>query len=123
MYADDTSHCLKSKDIFQLNRAMNRDLEDLDSWLNGNKLLLNVVKTQSMLIATKPRHKALNNYAENLKLEFLGSEPNVATITRYLGVQVDNSLDWNEHIKVIYSTVFRGIGLLKYAKNILPLLL
>jgi len=46
MYADDT--CLKSKDISQLNRAMNRDLEDLGAWLKGNKLSLNFVKTQSM---------------------------------------------------------------------------
>ena len=121
MYADDTSLCLKSKYIFQLNRAMNRDLEDLDSWLKGSKLSLNIVKTQSMLIATKPRHKALNNAAENLKLEIFGSELDVVTKTRYLGVQVDNSLDWNEHIKVISSKVSRAIGFLKYAKNILPI--
>ena len=121
MYADDTSLCLKSKDIFQLNRAMNRDLEDLDSWLKGNKLSLNIVKIQSMLIATKPRHKALNNTAENFKLEILGSELDVVTKTGYLGVQVDNSLDWNEHIKVISSKVSRAIGFLKYAKYILPI--
>ena len=121
MYADDTSLCLKSKDIFQLNRAMNRDLEDLDSWLKGNKLSLNIVKTQSMLIATKPRHKALNNTAENLKLEILGSELEVFTKTRYLGVQIDNRLDWNDHIKVISSKVSRAIGFLKYAENILPI--
>ena len=92
MYADDTSLCLKSKDIFQLNRAMNRDLNGLDHLLNGNKLLLNAVKTQSMLIAAKPRHKALNNFAENLELEILGSEFDIATKTRYLGVQADNCL-------------------------------
>ena len=44
--ADDTSLCLKSNDIFELNKAMNRDLEDLDSWLKGNKLSLKVVKTK-----------------------------------------------------------------------------
>ena len=37
MYADDTSLCLKSKDISQLNEAINVDLERLDSWLKGNK--------------------------------------------------------------------------------------
>ena len=31
MYADDTSLCQKSKDTSQRNRAINRDLEDLDS--------------------------------------------------------------------------------------------
>ena len=110
-----------NEDISQLNRAMNRDLEDLDSWLKGNKLSLNIVKTQSMLIATKPWHKVLNNAAENLKLEILGSELDIVTKIRYLGVQVDNSLDWNKHIKVISSKVSRAIGFLKYAKNILPI--
>ena len=38
MYADDTSLCLKSRDISQLNEAINDDLAHLDSWLKGNKL-------------------------------------------------------------------------------------
>ena len=100
--------------------AMNRDLGELDSSLKGNKLSLNAVKTQSMLIATKPRHKALDNAAGNLKLEILGSELDIVTKTIYLGVQVDNSLDWKEHIKVISFKVSRAIGFLKSSKNILP---
>ena len=95
MYADDTSLCLKSKDICQLNRAMNRDLEDLHSWLKSNKLSLNIVKTISMLIAIKPRYRALNSAGENLKLKILDSKLDVVTKTRYLGVQVDNNLDSN----------------------------
>lgn len=89
--------------------------------MKGNKLSLNVVKTQLMLIATKPRHKSLNSAAENLKLEILGSELDGFTKTRYLGVQVDNSLDWNEHIKVISNKGSEAIGFLKYPKNILPI--
>ena len=96
MYADDTSLCLKSKDISQLNEAINDDLEHLDSWLKGNEL--NVAKTQSMLIATKPKHRTLNNAAEKLNLKIRGSELVVVKKTKYLGFQVDNSLDWNEHI-------------------------
>ena len=82
MYAYDTSYCLKSKDISQLNMAMNRDLENLGAWLKGNKLSLNIVKTKSILIATKPRKPAINNAVENLKLEILGNELDVVTNTR-----------------------------------------
>ena len=57
---------------------MNRDLEDLDSCLKGNKLSLNAVKTQALLSATKARHKVLNTTAEYLKLDILGSELDVA---------------------------------------------
>ena len=82
MYADNTSLCFKSKDISQLNRAMNRDLEDLDSWLKGNKFSLNIVKTQSVLFTTRSRHQALSNATENAKLEILGSEFDVVKKTR-----------------------------------------
>ena len=40
--------------------------------------------------------------------------------TKYLGVQVDNSLDWKEHIKSVSTKVSRAVGLLKYAKRFLP---
>ena len=42
MYADDTSLCFKSKDLFQINEALNENLLLLDAWLNSNKLSFNV---------------------------------------------------------------------------------
>ena len=39
---------------------------------------------------------------------------------KYLGVQVDNSLDWKEQIKAISCKVSESLGLLKHAKNFLP---
>ena len=74
-----------------------------------------------MLVATKPRHQALINAVENLKFEINGSELDIVTKTRYLGSQVDNSVDWKEHIKVISPKISRAIGFLKYAKSILPI--
>ena len=47
----------------------------------------------TMLIATKPRHQAINNTAQKLKLEILGNELDVVTKARNLSVQVDDSLD------------------------------
>ena len=117
MYADDTSLCLKSKDISQLNEAINDDLEHLDAWLKGNKPSLNVAKTQSMLIATKPKHRTLNNAAETLHLKIRGSELDVVSKTKYLGFHVDNSLDWKEHIKAVSTKLSRAIGLFKTCKE------
>ena len=37
MYADDTTLFFRSKNIDDLNEAINNDLRDLDSWLSGNK--------------------------------------------------------------------------------------
>ena len=40
--------------------------------------------------------------------------------TKYLGVQIDQTLDWKEHIKCVASKVLRAIGFLKYAKSLVP---
>ena len=56
MYADDTSLCYQTSDINNHNNAINNDLMQLDTWQKGNKLSLNVAKTNCMLIATKQMH-------------------------------------------------------------------
>ena len=61
MYADDTSISYTSKNIGELNTVMNGDLDCLNKWLQGNKLLLNVVKTQAMVIGSQPNLKKIAN--------------------------------------------------------------
>ena len=58
---------------------------------------------------------------ESLKLEIPGKNFDVVTKARYLGVQVDNSFDWKDQTKRITSKVYRAIGFLKYAKNIISI--
>ena len=120
MYADDTSICYHSHDITQLNEAINRDLYSLEKWLEGNKLSLNVVKTRAMLISTKQKYKALQNQSQDLHLKIKGVELDTVTNTRYLGVNIDSSLDWKDHIKAISTKVSRAVGFLKYTRNFLP---
>ena len=45
LYADDTSLRRQSHDLTQLNEAVNSDLKKSETWLRGNKLLLNKAKT------------------------------------------------------------------------------
>ena len=39
--------------------------------------------------------------------------------TRYLGVQIEKSLNWREQIKTVSITVSRAIGFLEHAKTLL----
>ena len=55
MYADDTSISYASRNIGELSSIINRDLVCLNKWLQGNKLLLNVVKIQAMVIGSQPK--------------------------------------------------------------------
>ena len=56
---DDTTLCYQSPDINILNDAINNDLIQLDNWLKGNKLSLNVAKTNSILASTKQSIRAI----------------------------------------------------------------
>ena len=86
MYADDTSLCHQSHDLTQLNEAINSDLKKLETWLNGNKLSLNVAKTHSMLISTKQKGSSLTSRNEALELKIRENELEVVQKTKYLGV-------------------------------------
>ena len=121
MYADGTSLCYQSLDINHLNEVINDDLEKLEKWLMGNKLSLNAMKTQSMLISTKQKHTVLKNLKLKISLKIKDHELEVVDTTKYLGLQIDNSLDWKHHISVLSSKVSKATGFLKYAKSNLPL--
>ena len=119
MYADDTSLCYQSSDINELNEAINNDLKQLDFWLQGNELSLNVAKTNSMLVSTKQKHNILKSRNEDLDLKIRDNELEIIQKTKYLGVQIDNSLNWKKHIKTVSSKVSRAVGFLKHAKTFL----
>ena len=121
MYADDTSLCYRSSDITQLNEAINNDLSKLDTWLQGNKLTLNVAKTHSMLVSTKQKHRMLKSQNEELVLKIRNKELDKFQTTKYLDLQIDSSLDWKEQIKAVSTKVSRAVGFLKYAKSFLPM--
>ena len=121
MYADDTSLCHRSHDLPQLNEAINSDLKKLETWLNGNKLSLNVAKTHSMLISTKQKGSSLRSRNEALELKIRENELDVVQKTKYLGVQIDCNLDWKDQIKAVSTKVSRAIGYLRRAKSFLPM--
>ena len=120
MYADDTSLCFKSKDLSRLNEALNEDLSCLDAWLINNKLSLNVAKTQSMLVSTNVKRKTLDRSSQHLQVKINGTELEVVSKIKYLGVLLDNSLDWKDQVQAVSLKVSRGLGILKHAKKFLP---
>ena len=98
MYADDTCISFQPDSVAKLNEGLNKDLEALDSWLNGNILSLNVAKTQSMTISTKHKQAALERKNEQLCLQMRNETLGAVQTAKYLGVHIENSLDRKKHI-------------------------
>ena len=121
MYADDTSISYASKSIGELNTVINRDLDCLNKWLQGNNLSLNVVKTQAMVIGSQPNLKKIADKSVEMPSFSIGDSVNdLVKNVEYLGVQLDSNLNWNQHMKVLCSKVSRAIGFLKRAKQFVP---
>ena len=58
MYADDICLYYSFDSVDAINQAINADLIALKGWLEGNKLSLNVAKTEAMIIGSnKKLHK------------------------------------------------------------------
>ena len=74
--------------------ALNEDLSRLDAWLISNKLSFNVANTQSMLVSTKAKRRAPDKSNQNRQVKVHGTTPAVISKIKYLGVLLDNSLDW-----------------------------
>ena len=121
MYADDTSISYSSKNIEDLTETLNSELKCLKKWLQGNKLSLNVIKTQAMVIGSRPNLKKISEKSvSSPELVIDDSTIELADSIKYLGVQVDKYLVWDEQIKSVQTKVSRSLGFLKYARKFLP---
>ena len=73
-----------------------------------------------MLISTKQKGSSLRSRNEALELKIRDNELDVVQKTKYLGMQIDCSLDWKEQINAVATRVSRAIGFLRHAKSFLP---
>ena len=91
MYADETSISFSSKSITEINEAVNSDMKRLQTWLVGNKLSLNVAKTQSMILGSLSNLKKHHMVNGDSEINFNINEDSLNMIgsNRYLGVQID----------------------------------
>ena len=108
LFADDTNALLASNDIMTLEQALNTEISKVSNWLIANKLSINIKKTNCMIF--KSRQNKLNN--PNLRISIHGELIEQKGSVKFLGVFVDENLDWKEHIHIISGKISRFIGIL-----------
>ena len=76
-----------------------------------------------MILGTVPNLRRLDSNDSNSfpLFQINGDEIESTGNIKYLGVQIDPSLNWKEQINVAIGKMSRGIGMLKYAKRYLSL--
>ena len=113
IYAGDTSISYALKNIVDLTGIINRDLDCLNKLLQGGKLSLKVVKTQVIVIGFQQNlKKVIDKEVDTPSFSIGGSVIDLVKSVKYLGVQLDSNLDWNQ---LFCSKVSLAICFLKYA--------
>ena len=128
MFADDTSLIAtlrtfytflpKSKsDINVLSRRISHELSLVNDWLQINKLSLNVDKTKYMLFHNTQKKMSLY---EHLNLQFNGVTIERTPHFNFLGIVINENLNWTDHITHLSSKINPVVGLLRRLKYQLP---
>ena len=107
LFADDTSIFASGNCLSDLISIMNNELVSIDEWFRTNKLSLNMDKTNYILFRT--RHKA--SYCDNI-LNINGYPIRCVSSIKFLGVIIDEHLDWSKHISFIESKISKNIGVI-----------
>ena len=86
--------------------------------MEPNKLSLNVTITQNILIGGRKKLKDIKNSDPQNLQTVIDQEP-VSNIKRfrYLGIEVDQLLSWEEHISALIKKISSGIGMLRHGKR------
>lgn len=113
MFADDTNLLKSSKHLQQLYAEMNVDANNLFEWFNANKLSLNTGKTFYIVFA-KPKKQCIRS-----TIKINGTEICKKEGAQFLGMYVDNDLNWHEHIKNISSKINSSLYIINRVKHIL----
>lgn len=117
LFADDTTIYTKSHNLKTAYEYVNSDLHALDIWFKTNKLSLNIGKTNYMLFTNNKR--SLTNISPN-KLKIGNEELEQKNHVKFLGITIDENLNWKEHILTTKNKISRTFYSLKMVKHILP---
>jgi hypothetical protein len=97
-----------------LEQKINEDIPLLTSWLQTNRLSLNLKKTHIMLFGKK-REGLENSITTNIG----GTIIELVTQTKFLGIILDNGLTWKQHIAYLSTKLSKSIGILARARKFL----
>ena len=117
MYADDTHLTYADNNIGSIELCLSEDLLNVHTWLNANKLTLNMTKTEFMLIGSGQR---LNTIAASPSVLMNGTQVKQVATTKSLGVTIDDKLSWNCHIEKLTKKIASGIGAMKRVRHLVP---
>ena len=118
LFADDTTIYDQNKNLDFLKWNIEQELVKVVDWFNANKLTLNVEKTQCLLF--KPKHARQKHVKNNNTLKLDNKDLKFSMSVKFLGIWLDNQLNWNHQFQTIIQRIQKNRTLLQVGQRYLP---
>ena len=113
LFADDTTIYMSHENLTYINHCIENDLTIVSDWFKANLLTLNPNKTVGMrFLHKKPKEKLVTINLANTKIRFVKE-------TKFLGIWLDENLNWNAHPSKLIARLKRNTHLLSNHHNFL----
>lgn len=110
IFADDTNVFYSSKSLNDCVQFINSEMKGLAQWIRANRLSLNLDKTQSITFSRSRQRTATPVVIDNIPVKEV-------TSIKFLGVFIDNKLNWNMHIYYLKGKIAKSVGILACARK------
>ena len=111
LFADDTTIYKSHRTLRYLKWCIEEDLKSVSDWFRVNKLTLNLEKTV---------HVFFGNDKNTIKPELVINNTTLkpVKVAKFLGMWLDEDLNWNSHITKLLNKLKRNMHLLRVPKNL-----
>ena len=94
-------------DVNHLTAVANKELQNINTWMNANKLFVNVKKTNYVIFKSKQRR-----IGTNISPSLDGFVINQQKFVNSLGVLIDENVSWKCHVNHIRKKMSKSIGII-----------
>lgn len=113
LYADDTTLLFTNNDETELINTCNNTLNLFQTWSESNRLTINLDKSFYMIITNRQRPLNISLKINNRELEQVQK-------VKFLGVIVDNKINFSHHTNYIGKKISRSVGVMYRIKHLVP---
>jgi hypothetical protein len=114
LFADDTSIIVTHTNKLDFKTNLNQTLKDIDTWFNANLLALNLNKSQYIDFHSRNYSNITSKIADD-QIKLIK-----ATETKFLGLIIDDTLTWKQHINYVINKISRSCYALRNIKHFIP---
>ena len=119
LFADDTNIFVSGSDMAEAYSIANTVLEALNNYMVVNKLHINMTKCCYILF--KPKSKQVDQPYQDFNLKINGTVIKQVTHTKFLGVTIDEDLNWDHHITDLKRNLYYALSTINRIKHFVPI--